>query len=297
MRYSLLQTYIFKFLIFSFTIVLLYLLNPENNDYQTLKKAYDNSWDGYGHGFQAVSSIGRLLDLNYKFVHFMLLALLFPFFINTNIAQIIGISISIILLFGVLNEQTRFYISLSGVSVAVLKRNYLLISLAMFHVAGAILGILVASLSLLWIYHSRFIWRFFLLVGTVFFGVGLKPIILQIGAAVGYGYAGTIFLEPSSVNSLFFKFLVFLSLIFYRKSEADHFYVLVLMSLICSIAFSDFAILSGRLLVFSSILYGGLIFSKSYDVAGYRTKDFKYLIFYLSMIMKVVILTILSSRF
>lgn len=245
------------------TVVILIALIATNgylDDYQKLMTAYDKGQQAFGYLFIFLSEIYRSFGLSYFFVH---LTYLFVLALSlANLTKNLAFMVVLIILVGeILNEQTRFFTG-AFLSIILLiqanKLRFLSLSSVFIHPAACVL-------TLAGYITNRVFFKFatptlFLVCGCSAFILSeiIRDIIVLAGSKMGYGYAGTIYLEPLSITGKAFLFLLLILEFFKFKNEVnvskekDSF--LVKSFLLLTILFSSFAIVSGRLLLITTIL-------------------------------------------
>ena len=248
--------------VFRTIIVLIALINTNAylQDYQQLMVAYDKGQQSYGTLFIFLGEIYRGFNLDYFYVHltYLIIMACCLAILTKNLAFLV---LLIILVGEILNEQTRFF---TGVFLAIVilihskKLKAFSISAFLIHPAAFVLSFMGYLGNKIVVKHLTPAW--FAILGFICFilSEAIRGVVTFIGAKLGYGYAGTIYVEPLSLSGKAFL-LVVLCLEFYKfKHEKElNFVVENFLSrtfLLMTILFSGFAIVSGRLLLIWSIL-------------------------------------------
>ena len=154
----------------------------------------------------------------------------------------------------------------------------------------------------MWIYlfkkFNSYLSRCSLILTSLIAGAVSGDIILFIGRTLGYGYAGTLYLEPASISANLFKLLMLISMCFHKATERENLHRdIAVGALVVSLVFSEFAILSGRLMILSCLFYGFILFDKNNYVLGFKISYFTEIKFLISTILNVLFIIILYVRF
>lgn len=241
-------------------LIVLVATNGYLDDYQKLMTAYDKGQQAFGQLFIFLSEVFRGFGLSYFYVHLTYLVLL-AISLATLTRNLFFMVLLIALVGEILNEQTRFFTgAFLSIALLIQTKNLKLLSVSsvFIHPAACILtfaGFLTNRFFLKFVTPSLFLT----------FGCGafvlsevIRDVIILIGSKMGYGYAGTIYLEPLSMTGKVFLLFILLLEFFKFKNEGNltkgkDFY-LVRSFLLLTILFSSFAIVSGRLLLITTIL-------------------------------------------
>jgi hypothetical protein len=249
-------------LLFRAFIILIALVatNEYLDDYQKLMTAYNKGQEAFGYLFIVLGDVFRSLGLSYFYVHLSYLVIM-AVSIAALTRNLFFMVVLIVLVGEILNEQTRFFTGAFG-AIALLiyakKLKVLSATSVLVHPAAGVLAFAGYITNRLFIKFATP--TLFLACGCSAFILSeiIRDIIIMIGSKLGYGYEGTVYLEPLSlVGKVFLFFILFLEF-FKFKSEvklnrAKDFY-LVKSFFLLKILFSSFAIVSGRLLLIVTVL-------------------------------------------
>lgn len=244
-----------KFHFKSIVILLsLVITNQYSNDYNLLMSAFSRGQESFGFLFIKLSQIYNYYGFPYFAVHLTYLMIL-AISLASFTRNIISVVLLIILVGGILNEQTRFF-SAIFIAFSLMSLNgklRFLFPLSFFiHPAAFLISFVVFCLmnTVKKMNELTFLCcTFFAYV----FGSYLVSFIVSLGNFLGYGYSGTVHLEPLSIlgKIVFFVLAVYEAFIIKNEGVNGKNYDrdIIRALIILGIFASGIAIASGRIML------------------------------------------------
>lgn len=240
--------------------IVLVITNTYGNDYSILEFAFNKQQESFGLFFQFFGGVLYFFELDYVFLHSLYLFVI-ALSVTTFCRNLI-FTVTFILLVGlVLNEQARFFSAFLG-ALALFRLNrpmFAVIFCAFIHVGASV--IFLAFYGVRWAMSKVDGSSFFLLFALSAWSLGLliKQWLIAVGGYLGYGYTGTVHLEPLSIQGVGVYVLLVLveaSLLIvgeksFLKTDRRNYRAILILGLFSS----GIAIVSGRLLFVVSLYY------------------------------------------
>lgn len=233
-------------------MLLLVLTNEKGHDYQVLEGAYLKGQESFGYLFYTLGGVFRELNLEYFWFHFFYQAVFCS--VLCLLARNIAAPLIFLFIFGdVFNEQMRFFSAFVFSFYAFQKFKPLALMSYLIHPAAFLLST-VSFIGGRFLSKPSWPASFALLGLATLVSFFAFPMIVFVASFFGYGYVGSIHFERISIPGLLALMGIFLWCCHESRSDRSPFMPIILAASLAGVAFSQVAIVSGRLLIISSLL-------------------------------------------